>query len=223
MRRTRAALVGAVAALALGASAAVPAFAGWPHHDPQDQSLRQLAARHGLKVGTAVNVDALADAQYKSIAATQFSTVTAENVMKWDTLEPTRGSYNWGPAEQFMDFAKANHQQVRGHVLVWSNQLPQWLTQGVADGSITDTELRAILEEHVKTVVHHFKGRIWQWDVVNEAVTDSWDSPERRHRLQGLLVRAPRGRVRRRRVPLGARGRPEGAAVLQRLQHRRVR
>jgi endo-1,4-beta-xylanase len=168
--------VSAVAALALGVCAAVPAFAGLQHHEPQDQSLRQLASRHGLKVGTAINVDALADTQYRQIASTQFSTVTAENVMKWDTLEPTRGSYNWGPAEQFMAFAKANHQQVRGHVLVWSNQLPKWLTDGVSDGSISDADLRGILENHIKTVVSHFKGRIWQWDVVNEAVTDSWDS-----------------------------------------------
>jgi endo-1,4-beta-xylanase len=96
--------------------------------------------------------------------------------MKWETLEPTRGQYDWGPAEEFMAFAKANRQKVRGHVLVWNNQLPTWLTQGVTDGSIDKVELREILREHVTTVVQHFKGRIWQWDVVNEAVTDSWDS-----------------------------------------------
>ena len=177
MQRTTAWATGLVAAAVLAGGAAVPAVAGHPTRDPQQQTLRDLAQRHGLAVGTAVDTTVLkSDRTYRQVAATQFSTVTAENVMKWDTLEPTRGTYNWGPAEQFMAFAKAHNQLVRGHVLVWSNQLPQWLTQGVADGTISDTELRGILEQHIKTVVNHFKGRIWQWDVVNEAVTDSWDS-----------------------------------------------
>lgn len=177
MRRTRVITVGLIAAASLIAAAAIPALAGQRTRSPEDQSLRALAARHGLAIGTAIDVDALADAEYAAIAARQFSTVTAENVMKWEALEPTRGTYNWGPADEFMDFAAANHQRVRGHVLVWQNQLPSWLTQGVADGSISQTELREILKNHIQTVVGHFKGRVWQWDVVNEAVTDPWDSP----------------------------------------------
>jgi len=176
MRRTRAVLASGIAAVALATAAAVPALADRPAPDPASQTLADLADRHGLAVGTAIDNAALSDPAYRRIASSQFSTVTAENVMKWETLEPVRGQYNWGPAEEFMAFAAANHQRVRGHVLVWQNQLPTWLTQGVANGSIDDTELRSILENHVKTVVAHFKGRIWQWDVVNEAVTDSWDS-----------------------------------------------
>ena len=49
--------------------------------------------------------------------------------MKWESLEPTRGTYNWGPADELIDFARSNNQQVRGHVLVWHNQLPGWLTR----------------------------------------------------------------------------------------------
>ena len=143
---------------------------------PDGQTLQRLAGRHRLAIGTAIDVAALDDPTYAGIAAEQFSSATAENAMKWETLEPVRGQYNWGPAEEFMAFAEANRQRVRGHVLVWNNQLPGWLTEGVANGSIGKAELRSILERHIKTVVSHFKGRIWQWDVVNEAVTDSWDS-----------------------------------------------
>ena len=131
---------------------------------------------HGLAVGTAVDTTGLqTDRTFRQVAATQFSSVTAENVMKWETLEPQRGVYNWAPAEEFMAFAGANNQKVRGHVL-GNNQLPARLTQGVADGSIDTAELRQILREHVTTVVQHLRGRIWQWDVVDEAATDSWDS-----------------------------------------------
>jgi len=174
LRATLSAGLVAVAALAIGGSA--PALAGQAPRPPQAQTLKALAERHKLAVGTAIDVAALADPSYRRIAATEFSTVTAENVMKWETLEPVRGQYDWTQAEQFMAFAAVNHQRVRGHVLVWSNQLPAWLTEGVADGSITRAELRGLLRNHIHNVVSHFKGRVWQWDVVNEAVTDSWDS-----------------------------------------------
>jgi endo-1,4-beta-xylanase len=175
--RIRATLAaGLVAVAALAGSGPTPALAGQAPRPPQEQTLKALAERHKLAVGTAIDVAALADPSYRRIAATEFSTVTAENVMKWETLEPVRGQYDWTQAEQFMAFAAANRQRVRGHVLVWHNQLPAWLTEGVADGSITRAELRGILRDHIHAVVSHFKGRVWQWDVVNEAVTDSWDS-----------------------------------------------
>src|SRR6185295_17679426 len=68
---------------------------------PSEQSLRALGERHGLYVGTAVDMQALndlADPQYRELVASQFSTVTAENVMKWELLEPTRGTYDWKAA-----------------------------------------------------------------------------------------------------------------------------
>lgn len=175
--------VGAVALATAGTLNSLPASAGRTL-DPSDQSLRALGLRHGLQIGTAVDMAALndpADPQYRRLAASEFSSVTAENVMKWESLEPTRGTYNWGPADQLITFAKQNNQSVRGHVLVWHNQLPGWLTAGVADGSIDNAELRDILRNHITTVVRHFKGKIWQWDVVNEAVSDPWDSPPTLH------------------------------------------
>ncbi|MFI6330072.1 endo-1,4-beta-xylanase [Micromonospora chersina] len=174
---------GAVAVATAAALSSSPATAGRPY-DPADQSLRNLALRHGLAIGTAVDLAALddpADPRYRQLAASEFSTVTAENAMKWESLEPTRGTYNWGPADQLVAFAKQNNQRVRGHVLVWHNQLPGWLTSGVEDGSISNAELRDILRDHITAVVTHFKGRIWQWDVVNEAVSDPWDTPSTLH------------------------------------------
>jgi endo-1,4-beta-xylanase len=188
MRLRRLVLVSA-AAVALAATLnAVPVSAGSNPPNPADQSLRTLGARHNLAIGTAVNMDALddaADPQYRALVASQFSTVTAENVMKWEVLEPTQGTYNWGPADELVAFAAKNHQRVRGHVLVWHNQLPAWLTDGVANGTISDTQLRDLLHKHITDVVKHFKGKIWQWDVVNEAASDPWDSPPAIH-LKGF-------------------------------------
>lgn len=141
-----------------------------------EKTLRQLAkkTKTKLKIGTAVSMDALAeDATYRERVAAEFDSVTAENVMKWSELEPTRGSLNFGPADELVAFAKANKQSVRGHTLLWHNQLPTWLTDGVASGEIDAKELRQLLKQHIFTVAGHFRGKIYQWDVANEVIDDN--------------------------------------------------
>jgi endo-1,4-beta-xylanase len=95
--------------------------------------------------------------------------------MKWEVVEPTQGHYDWSGGDRLVQFAQAHGQLVRGHTLMWHNQLPSWLTNGVADGSISNTELRSLLHKHITDEVTHFKGKIWQWDVVNEVFANSWD------------------------------------------------
>jgi endo-1,4-beta-xylanase len=111
--------------------------------------LRAIAAHFGLRVGSAISPFDLDDAAYSEIAADQFSTVTPENEMKWRLVEPTRGTYDWSGGDRLVRFAQAHHQAVRGHVLLWSYGLPTWLTQGVADGTISNTELRVLLLKHI--------------------------------------------------------------------------
>ncbi|MFJ6672806.1 endo-1,4-beta-xylanase [Actinosynnema sp. NPDC091369] len=145
---------------AVDTAAAAPAAAAEP-------TLRQLAARHDLAFGTAVNLTALAeDAEYRAWVAAQFDTVTAENEMKWGALEPVRGRYEWDRADALVAFAQANGQRVRGHTLVWHNQNPAWLAD------VPPEELGAVLKDHVQTTVRRYRGRIWQWDVVNEVFED---------------------------------------------------
>ncbi len=135
----------------------------------QPSSLKELGSQVGLRVGTAVNTDVLAsDPAYAALTSAQFSTVTPENVMKWDAVEPTQGTYTWTAADQLVSYARANGQKVRGHTLVWQNQLPAWLT----GGTFTNDQLKALLKKHITDEVTHFKGNIWQWDVVNEAFND---------------------------------------------------
>jgi endo-1,4-beta-xylanase len=138
-----------------------------------DQPLRVLGKRNNLLIGNAVDMAALADdSTYRQKVAQEFNSVTPENVMKWEVLEPTRGQYDWSEADKLVAFAQRNHQQVHGHTLVWHSQLPAWLTDGVADGSISATELRSLVKNHITTVVKHFRGKVASWDVVNEMITD---------------------------------------------------
>ncbi|MEV5387228.1 endo-1,4-beta-xylanase [Streptomyces sp. NPDC052721] len=134
-----------------------------------DRPLRQLAADDHLRVGTAVDMSALTDAAaYRRLAGSEFSTVTPENVMKWEAIEPRQGEYDYAAADRLVDFARKHGQKVRGHVLVWHNQLPSWLTSG----DFSAGRLREILHRHITDTVRHFKGRVWQWDVVNEAFNE---------------------------------------------------
>jgi endo-1,4-beta-xylanase len=144
-----------------------------PAFRPPADALRSLAAPIGLRIGTAVTPFELDTPAYTQITGDQFDSVTPGNEMKWQVVEPTRGTYDWSAADRLVDFARAHGQLVRGHTLVWHNQLPDWLTTGVADGSINNTALRALLRKHVTDEVTHFRGRIWQWDVANEFFTDS--------------------------------------------------
>jgi endo-1,4-beta-xylanase len=119
-------------------------------------------------IGVALTTRHLGEAAYVN-AAKEFSYVTAEDEMKWDATEPSRNGFTYGAADQVVDFAMSNGMKVKGHTLVWYNQLPSWVS------SIDDeSELRSVMTNHITKVMQHFKGKVMAWDVVNEA----WDPGE---------------------------------------------
>lgn len=126
-------------------------------------TLRDAAEAKGLFVGSAIDNDRLSDSTYSSIASSQFSSVTAENVMKWQTIEPSRNSFNYSPGDTLVDFAQDNDQQVYGHTLVWQSQFPSW----VSSGGYSASELNSIMTNHITNVVDHYENDVEYWDVVN--------------------------------------------------------
>jgi endo-1,4-beta-xylanase len=175
LRLGTAVVAGAAAVLTVSAAAGAAVAAGHHASAPPPTSLRALAAHIGLRIGTSIDPTKLSTTAYEQIAANQFSTVTPENAMKWEVVEPTQGGYDWTQADQVVRFAEQHDQLVRGHTLVWHNQLPGWLTTGVANGSIDNTQLKALLHKHIVDEVSHFRGKIWQWDVANEMFANAWD------------------------------------------------
>src|ERR1022692_4178173 len=148
------ALVLAAAAFCLGFDAEV-----------REPSLREAARTSGLLIGTAVRPAQLSEAAYASTLAREFNMVEPEDALKWEVVHPEPERFDFSQADQIMDFAGRHDMKVRGHTLVWHRQNPKWL----AEGKYTSGELAEILEKHIKTVVGHYRGKIFAWDVVNEA------------------------------------------------------
>ncbi len=144
----------ATAAFCAGFGAVVP-----------EPSLREAAQGCGLLIGAAVRPAQLSEAAYASTLAHEFNMLEPEDALKWEVVHPERAAFDFSQADQIADFATRHDMKVRGHTLVWHRQNPKWLTEG----NYASGELAEILEKHIKTVVGHYRGKIFAWDVVNEA------------------------------------------------------
>lgn len=123
-----------------------------------------------VPLGTAVTWSVLRDDdELAAVVDRAFDSITPENEMKLQFLQPERGEFDFDDADALVDWAAERGKQVRGHTLVWHQQVPEWL--GEADRSTA--ELETLLREHVRTVVSRYRGRVGTWDVVNEPFTDS--------------------------------------------------
>ncbi len=147
-------------ALALCLSSGLAAAAG--------PTLKAAAAASGRYFGAALDPGLFDEEPYRRLATDQFSAVTPENAMKWASVEPTRGVFDWREADKLVAFAEANDQKIRGHNLVWYEQLPSWLPAG----AFTPAELRQLMIDHVTLEAGRFRGAIYAWDVVNEPFAD---------------------------------------------------
>ena len=138
--------------------------------------LRVAAEHAGLLVGTAVRPSLLSEAAYSATLAREFNMVEPEDAMKWWMVRSTHGPFDFSKADEIVRFAQAHGMKVRGHCLVWDHNNPQWL----ADGRFTPAQLSRLLQEHITTVMKHYAGQVFAWDVVNEALDENGrlkDSP----------------------------------------------
>ncbi|MFL6077859.1 MAG: endo-1,4-beta-xylanase [Mycobacteriales bacterium] len=146
--------VGAVVAALSAATSSPATAAGTP--------LRTLAEAKNLYFGSSLSTGHLGNSTYSNLVATQFDMATPENEMKWDTVQPSQNTFNFGPGDQIVSFAQSHNDRVRGHNLVWHQQLPGWVS------SLPTNQVQAAMENHITQEVTHYKGKIYAWDVVNE-------------------------------------------------------
>ncbi|SDI97244.1 endo-1,4-beta-xylanase (glycosyl hydrolase family 10) [Lentzea albidocapillata subsp. violacea] len=165
-------LVATVSAAVLGASLIVTATAN------AATTLGAAAAQSGRYFGTAVAANKLGDSTYTGILNREFDMVTAENEMKMDATEPNQNQFSYGNADRIVNQARNQGKRVRGHALAWHSQQPGWMQ------NMSGTALRNAMLNHVTQVATYYRGKIYAWDVVNEAFADGSGGGRRDSNLQ---------------------------------------
>ncbi|MCB1845134.1 MAG: endo-1,4-beta-xylanase [Halioglobus sp.] len=131
-------------------------------------TLAQGALAAGIEFGAAIDWD-LSEPR-RRILAREFTSATVENSLKWQSLAPTPGNYDFTRADAAVAIAEDNGLRIRGHTLFWSrlNGLPTWLEAELAASENPVRLLEALMQAHAAIVVGRYAGRIAQWDVINE-------------------------------------------------------
>ncbi|MFH8237709.1 endo-1,4-beta-xylanase [Streptomyces sp. NPDC018321] len=171
-------LRGLLPAMVVGVLGAVAALVAPPTAHAAESTLGAAAAQSGRYFGTAIASGKLGDSTYTTIANREFNSVTAENEMKIDATEPQRGQFDFTAADRVYNWAVQNGKEVRGHTLAWHSQQPGWMQ------SLSGSALRQAMIGHINGVMSHYKGKITQWDVVNEAFADGSSGARRDSNLQ---------------------------------------
>ena len=163
-----------VSAIVALASLASTAFAGAAEQDSSSSNVLPLreAFKGKLLIGTALDVRQRGSPLDISIATTHYNAITPENSMKPMALQPSEGRFNFAGADRLVEMAEKSGATPIGHCLVWHSQTPRWFFQGLNGQPAGRVLALARLRKHITAVVGHYKGRVKQWDVVNEAISD---------------------------------------------------
>jgi endo-1,4-beta-xylanase len=143
---------------------------------PAPNTLREAANSRRVLVGTAVRPSLFSETAYVATLSREFNMVEAEDAMKWWTLRQKQDAFDFSEGDEVVRFAQTHGMKVRGHCLVWDHNNPAWLT----DGHFNSDQLSQLLHEHISTVMKHYAGQVFAWDVVNEALDENGrfkDSP----------------------------------------------
>jgi len=118
-------------------------------------------------IGNVINSKYM-EGDYFNLIKNHFNTITPENDLKPISLTSNRGgAYIWSHADQMVNLSLENGMPVHGHVLVWHDWTPDWMTKG------TRAEVEDNLKNYITDVLTHYRGRIHSWDVVNEAMVNN--------------------------------------------------
>ncbi len=127
-----------------------------------------------FRIGAALNPSQFYghDEEETALVQTHFNSVTPENTMKWETIHPEPGTYDFEASDRFVAFGEEHEMFVVGHTLVWHNQTPDWVFEQKDGSPVSRDTLLRRMRDHIHTVVGRYEGRVEAWDVVNEAVND---------------------------------------------------
>jgi endo-1,4-beta-xylanase len=163
------ALAAAVALLAGGCAS--PRSAAGPGPAP---ATLKATFQGAFLVGAALNEAQFSgrDSAEAALVAAQFSSISPENALKWESVHPQPGRYDFAAADRYVAFGRRHGMFIVGHTLVWHNQTPSWVFNDSAGQPVSRDTLIARMRDHILTVVGRYRGRVGGWDVVNEALDE---------------------------------------------------
>jgi endo-1,4-beta-xylanase len=147
-------------------------------------------ANPNVKIGAAISVSRYnAGGAYADLVNLHYNSITAENAMKMNTLQPSEDNFN------FSDYTIQNlclnngKKRMHGHVLIWHAALPTWVknweTATLPAGVTRYQKFDSIMSKHIRKVIYNYghpntqfkddNGKLLMksWDVVNEAFNDN--------------------------------------------------
>ena len=140
----------------------------------QNQPSLKDAYKDCFMVGAALNAAQFTgqDQAEDAIIKAQFNTISPENVLKWEVVHPQPDTYDFSPADKYVEFGQQNHMFIIGHNLVWHSQVPKWVFEDEKGNPVSRDVLLQRMHDHISKVVGRYKGKIGGWDVVNEALNE---------------------------------------------------
>jgi endo-1,4-beta-xylanase len=127
-----------------------------------------------FRIGTAVSNRTLQreDQAMLGLIAKEFNAITPENCMKWGEVHPETDRWNWDLPDRLVQFGLAHNMFILGHTLVWHSQVARNLFVDSSGAAVSKDVLLQKMENHIRTLMGRYKGKVTAWDVVNEAVDE---------------------------------------------------
>ncbi|WP_443097789.1 endo-1,4-beta-xylanase [Treponema succinifaciens] len=127
------------------------------------KSFKYAAKDNGFYSGMAVNVGDIFNPETIKILQNDCSIIVYENSMKWANLRPNKNFWNWNDIDSLVEFAEKNNMRVKWHTLFWHQQNSPFVSS-----SWTREQAIQMMNEHIETIMSRYKGKIAEYDVVNE-------------------------------------------------------
>lgn len=125
--------------------------------------------KNDFLIGTALNATQIEgkDAKAAALVPKQFNAATPENIMKAEIIHPQWDTYNFDMADKLIDYGEKNNIRINGHTVIWHSQLPAFARR------IQNVDsFRTFFTNHINTVAKRYSGKVFSWDVVNEALNE---------------------------------------------------
>lgn len=159
------------------AATALASYYLWPRAAETPElptpSLNELAKKHDIQLGNFAILSRINEQAYSDILTQQFDFALADNTPNWhfvdNDLRPSPTTYDYTKLDEVFKYAENNNMPVQAHHYVWGEE--KWLPDWLLKGNYTPEQLKGFIKDHIYNVGGHYKGRVQEWTVVNEAFT----------------------------------------------------